>query len=151
MKAVDGIRYDEQGLREAAGEKVFARGRYYADQYQVTLLSAGANGVLAVAFGTTDYTVWLNRPGPKVSGHCTCPAFEGAGLCKHMVATALLANQAAEAGEDPSDSIGKVAGQIAMLDRQQLEKLLLDMVTTDWRTLRSLHLVLDLDWEDDLD
>lgn len=151
MKAAGDIRYDELRLREAVGEKVFARGRNYADQYQVTLLSAGADGVLAAAFGTTDYTVWLNRPGPEVSGSCTCPAFEDAGLCKHMVATALLANEASAAGEGPSNSIGRVAVQIAKADRRQLEKLLLDMVTTDWTTLRSLHFALGLDWEDDFD
>jgi uncharacterized Zn finger protein len=115
------------------------------------LLSASVDGVLAAAFGTSDYTVWLKRPGPETSGHCTCPAFEDAGLCKHMVAAALLANEAAEAGKSPSDSVGKVAAHIGRLDRRKLEKLLLEMAMADWRALRSLHFALGLDWEDHLD
>lgn len=150
MKFAGSMRYDEACLREAAGEKVFARGQDYADRGQVMLLSASADGVLAAAFGTSDYTVWLKRPGPEVSGHCTCPAFDDAGLCKHMVAAALLANEAVDAGESPSDSLGRVAEQIARLDRRQLEKLLLDMTIADWRVLRALHFALGLDWEDDL-
>jgi uncharacterized Zn finger protein len=151
MKFTGPAPYDEARLRKAAGEKVFARGQDYADHGQVSLLSASADGVLAAAFGTMDYTVWLKRPGPEVSGHCTCPAFEDAGLCKHLVAAALLANEAADAGDSPSDSVGEVAAHIAGLDRRQLEKLLLEMAMADWRALRSLHFALGFDWEDDLD
>lgn len=151
MKFAGHMPYSEERLRRAAGEKVFARGRSYANQGQVVLLSGGGDGILAAAFGTDDYTVWLKKPGPNVSGHCSCPAFEDAGLCKHMVATALLANEAAGTGEELADNMGRIAAHIADLDRQQLEKLLMEMVTADWRALRSLHFALGFDWENDLD
>lgn len=149
MKSAACVPYDERRLREAAGEKIYARGQNYVDLGQVMLLSTSPAGVLAVAFGTSDYTVWLKRPGPEVSGHCTCPAFEDVGLCKHMVGAGLLANGAVEAGDGPTDSVGKVAEQIARLDRRQIEKLLLDMMSSEWRVLRSLHFALGLDWEGD--
>lgn len=145
------IPYDEAHLHKSAGEKVFARGRRYADERQIVLLSVSAAGVLAAAYGTSDYTVWLKRPGPHVAGHCTCPAFEDSGLCKHMVATALLANEAAALDESPADHVSDVEAHLAPLDRSQLQRLLMDLAINDWRVLRAMHFALDLDWEGDLD
>lgn len=143
--------YDEDRLRKAVGEKSFARGRTYADQGQVILLSASADHVLAAAFGADDYTVSLERRGPDVAGRCTCPAYDDAGHCKHMVATALLANEAAAAGKMPADNERDVVARIAQLDRRSLEKLLLGMAMQDWKLLRSLHFALGLAWDEDLD
>lgn len=138
-------------MHKSAGEKVFARGRRYADERQVVLLSASAAGVLAAAYGTSDYTVWLKRPGPHVTGHCTCPAFEDSGLCKHMVATALLANEAAALGEGPADHVSHVEAHLATLDRSRLQRLLMNLAIEDWRVLRAMCVALGLDWEGDLD
>lgn len=151
MGAAGRSRYDEARLLKTAGEKVFARGRIYADQGQVVLLSLSASGVLAAAFGTDDYTVWLKRRGPDVSGHCTCPAFDDSGLCKHMVATALLANRAAEGGGGPDDLVGRLEARIAAMDPRQVSKLLLEAALENWRTLRSLHCALGLDWDHEID
>jgi uncharacterized Zn finger protein len=151
MKSRGRLLFDVVKLRELAGEKAFARGQGYADHGHIALLSVNDDGVLAAAFGTGDYTVWLKRSGPGISGHCSCPAYEDAGFCKHMVATALVANEAGPQGDDPPDRVGETAGRIAGLDRSQLEKLLLEMATADWRALRSLCVALGLDWDDDFD
>jgi len=134
-------------LADAAGPKCFARGQDYADHGHIALLSVNDEGILAAAFGTDDYTVWLKPQGRRVSGHCSCPAFEDSGLCKHMVATALIANEA----DAVPDRIGEIADCLARLDRPQLQKLLLEMVASDWRALRSLSIALGFDWEDDFD
>ena len=48
-------------------------------------------------------------------------------------------------------TVVEIAGRIAGLDRIQLEKLVLEMVTADWRALRSLCFALGLEWDDDFD
>jgi uncharacterized Zn finger protein len=151
MKSRSHALYDTEILRELAGEKAFARGQGYADQGHIALLSLNDDGVLAAAFGTSDYTVWLKRSGSGISGHCSCPAYDEAGFCKHMVATALVANEAGPQGDAPPDRVGEIAGGVARLDRSQLEKLLLEMATADWRALRSLCFALGLDWDNDYD
>ncbi|MEP7351083.1 MAG: SWIM zinc finger family protein [Sphingorhabdus sp.] len=143
--------FDPDQLRKIAGDKAFARGQSYADHGHIALLSLNNDGVVAAAFGTSDYTVWLNRPPSEISGQCTCPAYDDAGFCKHLVATALVANEAIAQGDDPPDRIGEIAAGIAGLDKQQLEKLVLEIATTDWRSLRSLCFSLGLEWDDDLD
>ncbi len=151
MTSVGRDLFDPDQLLQIAGEKAFKRGQGYADHGHIALLSANDEGVIAAAFGTDDYTVWLKRSGPGVSGHCSCPAYEDAGFCKHMVATALVANEAGQDGDATPDRVGEIAGRVAGLDRNQLEKLLLEMATTDWRALRSLCFALGLDWDDDFD
>ena len=143
--------FDLNELRQLAGDKAFARGQGYADHGHIALLSVNGDGVLAAAFGTSDYTVWLKRAGPGISGHCSCPAYEDADFCKHMVATALVANEAGRQGDEPPDRVGDLAARIAGLDRSQLAKLLLEMVTADWRALRSLCFALGFEWDDDFD
>lgn len=147
MKSRSAPLFDEAKLRELAGDKAFVRGQGYADHGHLALLSVSDNGILAAAFGTSDYTVWLKRPEPKISGHCSCPAYEDSGFCKHMVATALVANEC----EGIPDRVGGIAEKLARLDRSQLEKLLLEIVASDWRALRSLCFALGFDWEDDFD
>jgi uncharacterized Zn finger protein len=151
MKSNGHLRFDVDKLRKLAGEKAFVRGQGYADHGHIALLSGNDVGVLAAAFGTSDYTVWLKRSGPGISGHCSCPAYDDAGFCKHMVATALVANAVGRQGDDPPDRVGDIAARIEGLDRSRLEKLLLEMATADWRALRSLCFALGFDWDDDFD
>lgn len=143
--------FDPDQLLQIAGEKAFKRGQGYADHGHIALLSVNDEGVIAAAFGTDDYTVWLKRSGAGISGHCSCPAYEDAGVCKHMVATALVANEAGRDVDATPDRVGEIAGRVAGLDRNQLEMLLLEMATADWRALRSLCFALGLDWDDDFD
>ncbi|CAM4207540.1 SWIM-type domain-containing protein [Novosphingobium lubricantis] len=140
--------FGETKLRELAGDKVFARGQGDADHGQIALLIVNGDGFLAAAYGTSNYTIWLNSPGREISGHCSCPAFEDSGFCKHLVATALVTN---ERGDEVPDRVGEIAGSLARLDKPQLDKLLLEMVASDWRALRSLCFALDFEWDDDFD
>ncbi|NJS14728.1 MAG: hypothetical protein HC788_09160 [Sphingopyxis sp.] len=151
MRSRDHQPFDEDALRKLAGDKAFARGRGYADHGHIALLSMNGLGVLAAAFGTSDYTVWLDRSAATISGNCSCPAYEDSGFCKHMVATALAVNGAGLQGDLPQDMIGQIAQSVAELDKIQLEKLVGEMATADWRTLRSLCFSLGIDWEDDFD
>lgn len=151
MKSPKHALFDTDKLRKIAGDKAFERGQGYADRGLITLLSLNGHEILAAAFGSDDYTVWLKGAGSSILGQCTCPAYDDAGFCKHLVATALVANTAVRQGENPPDKIGEIAARIAGLKKQHLEKLLLEMATSDWRVLRSLSFSLGLEWYDDMD
>lgn len=93
----------------------------------------------------------LQGRGESIQGRCTCPAYEDAGFCKHLVATGLVANSALIEESLPADALALIAGHIAMLDKAQLVRLLLELARSDWRVLRSLgfELGVDLDFDPD--
>ena len=87
-------RFDIAALKRVAGA-AFARGEAYHCDGRVELLAVEPGRVLAEVSGSEDYRVGLVRKGETFGGECTCPAFEDFGFCKHMVATALAANESA--------------------------------------------------------
>ncbi|WP_300781463.1 SWIM zinc finger family protein [Enhydrobacter sp.] len=99
-------RFDVAALRKLAGAKVFGRGEDYHADGQVEILSLEPDRVLAQVAGSDDYRTVLVGRGRKIGGECSCPAFEDWGFCKHMVATALAAN---EVGDDAAESRGALA------------------------------------------
>ena len=96
MKAKDRPRFDVNALRDLAGNKVFARGEAYHGEGQVQILSLEPARVLAQVAGTEDYRTVLTGRGREIGGECSCRAFVDWGFCKHMVATALAANEAGD-------------------------------------------------------
>jgi hypothetical protein len=99
MKAASRTRFDIAALRARAGAKVFARGEEYHREGQVELLSVERDRVLAQVAGSEDYRTVLEGRGKDIGGECSCPAYGDWGFCKHMVATALAANAAADDGQ----------------------------------------------------
>jgi len=85
-------RFDMQALRDTAGDKVFARGQAYYVDDQVEILDIDDKRVVARVKGTNVYRATLEGTGKRFSGECSCPAFSDFGFCKHLVATALAAN-----------------------------------------------------------
>ena len=88
----DPPRFDVAMLRKSAGDKVFARGVEYHKDGQVEIISIDSARVLARVIGSEVYRSQLQGTGRKFSGECSCPAFSDWGFCKHLVATALAAN-----------------------------------------------------------
>ena len=109
MKPKGSARFDVDALRTRVGVKVFDRGRAYHREGQVEILSVDAARVLARVAGADDYRTVLTGRGKKIAGECSCPAFGDWGICKHMVAVALAANEmgdgAETAGDDASSRI----------------------------------------------
>lgn len=97
------MRFDPAALRKRGGEKVYERGSAYHRRGLVRLMALGDERVLAKVEGTEDYRTIVTGAGARISGECSCPAFEDAGFCKHMVAVALAANEAKPSGalDDP--------------------------------------------------
>ncbi len=107
MKAKNRPRFDVDVLHELAGAKVFARGEAYYRGGQVEILVVEPGRVLAQVAGTEDYRTELTGRGEDFDGECSCPAFGDWGFCKHMVATALAAN---DLRADEANGLGALAG-----------------------------------------
>src|ERR1700689_4244882 len=84
--------FDIAALKRLAGA-AFARGEAYHRDGRVQNLAIEPRRVLAQVAGTDNYRVNLLGRGETIKGECTCPAFDDYGFCKHMVATALTANE----------------------------------------------------------
>ncbi|MGA0601238.1 SWIM zinc finger family protein [Caulobacter sp. KR2-114] len=93
------MRFDAGDLRRIAGQATYERGEAYHRQGLVQVLEMTGERVLAKVEGTQDYRTVVTDRGGRISGECSCPAFEDRGFCKHMVAVALSAD---EAERDPA-------------------------------------------------
>ncbi len=74
-------------LLHRATQKVWHRGMEI--QNKVTISDMKAKTFAATVKGTQDYTVKLVMKRTNVDTSCTCP-FRGPGVCKHIVAAALV-------------------------------------------------------------
>jgi uncharacterized Zn finger protein len=125
MNAKAPTRFDPAALRKLAGGAVFARGEPYYRDGDVRILSITRGRVVAQVAGTEDYRTELRGSGRDIDGECSCRAFQDLGFCKHMVATALAAN---DVGPNEADS-GGAMGRIREHLKQRGVDALVDMIT----------------------
>jgi hypothetical protein len=145
MKTPDGssqqdrqVMFDVEKVRRAAGDKVFARGLEYQRQGLVDIVSIAARRVRARVLGSETYSTEVDAQTGDPGGRCSCPAYRDFGFCKHMVAAALAANDAAAQGvEDETSVIGAYLGA---LDKKTLIDLILDLAERDAEIARKLAL-----------
>ncbi len=76
-------------LKLLAGGRSFSRGEEYHNGGLVESLAVDQDRATAVVHGTRTYRCKLKASGESLQGDCTCPAFEDAGFCKHLVAVGL--------------------------------------------------------------
>jgi len=113
-------------LRRAAGDGALARGRAYAKEGRVELLSAGPNGASAIVRGSERYRVEVLPQSGGLNGRCQCPAFEREAVCKHMVAVALVASAAG-----PTDRLARLREHLLAQDVEALADRLLRIAVRD--------------------
>ncbi|AVM76174.1 SWIM zinc finger family protein [Magnetospirillum gryphiswaldense] len=131
-------RFDGDALRRLAGDAVFARGLAYHQAGQVTILMAGPDRVVARVTGSELYHVVLTGGGTRIGGECSCPAFEDRGFCKHLVATALTANDAGPATGD--DALERIRIHLRGRDADSLVAMIVDLAERDDRLFRRLDM-----------
>jgi len=74
------------------------RGVHYHREGRVTLTHQEPGLILAVVQGTQPYSVTIEFEGPgEVRMGCNCPYSQGRGVCKHLYAVLLAAEEAGEA------------------------------------------------------
>ncbi|MGB3583749.1 MAG: SWIM zinc finger family protein [Roseiarcus sp.] len=132
-------RFDIAALKRVAGA-AFARGEAYHRDGRVELLAVGPERVLAEVSGTEDYRVRLVRKGETFGGECTCPAFEDFGFCKHMVATALAANQAAIESTPDTGAFGRIRAHLTAKPHDALVSMILELAERDPVLFRKLDI-----------
>jgi len=115
----------EDLLRRIAGQAVYGRGLAYQTAGRVELLSVEGARALARVHGSERYRVELDSLDGSPSGECDCPAFVGAGFCKHMVAVALTVNAALREGKTPLDRISRARQYLSALEADRLVERLL--------------------------
>lgn len=96
----------DQQLRRLAGQSSFERGQRYASQGRVTVESITKGEIRATVRGTERYRVHLAKEGSDYDWSCDCPAAEGHGFCKHLVAAVIAARESATS-QPPTESTDK--------------------------------------------
>jgi uncharacterized Zn finger protein len=143
-------RYEDWQLRRMAGEVTYARGAAYAKEGRVNLLSIGPAIVRAQVSGAEVYSVVLKGDSDDIWGECECPAFEGRGLCKHLVAVALTVNAASsEVLGTVKQTQDLVRAHLAALGHDVLIDRLMALAVQDSKLWRRLELEAALKSEDD--
>jgi tetratricopeptide (TPR) repeat protein len=149
MKARQRLRFDVDALRGLAGDKVFARGEDYHRDGQVEILSIKIGRVLARVEGTEDYRTELNGEGRNIDGHCSCRAFVDWGFCKHMVATALAANDLAAGEGEGLGALDRIRHYLKEKSADALIEIIVDAAEQDPVLFRKLDTAAAVMREDD--
>jgi uncharacterized Zn finger protein len=133
--------FDVAALRDAAGEKVFARGAAYREDERVEIVSVDGARVRARVIGSEAYRCELVGSGKKFSGTCSCRAFSDWGFCKHLVATALAANSLGPEGlEQASSRFAKIREHLRARGIEGLVEMVVGLAERDPSLLKELEL-----------
>jgi uncharacterized Zn finger protein len=150
-RAVGLLRFDIGALRKIAGEKVFARGVAYHDEKQVEIILIDGARVLAKVIGSEIYRSELKGTGKKFSGECSCPAFSDWGFCKHLVATALTANDLGPGAQEQAASrFSKIRDHLRAKGIEPLVEMIMGLAERDPTLLGDLELAAAGPTADDL-
>jgi hypothetical protein len=139
--AMNNPRFDIEAVRELAGDKVFTRGEDYHRNRQVQILAVETGCVRALVMGTEDYRTVLELRGKEISGECSCPAFRDYGFCKHMVATALCANEMDASGlAQAGGALSRIRTHLKSRGVDALVELVMDLAGRDPTLFRKLDI-----------
>ncbi len=142
-------RFDIAALKRIAGG-AFVRGEAYHREGRVEILAIEARRVLAQVTGTEDYRVKLLGKGETIKGECDCPAFDDSGFCKHMVATALSANESDRGPESAgAGALARIRAHLAGKPNAALIAMIVDLAERDRALFRKLEIASAADGADD--
>ncbi|WP_448188530.1 SWIM zinc finger family protein [Azospirillum sp. sgz301742] len=143
-------RFDIDALRELAGDQAFARGQAYHRDGHVELLAVDEDHVLSRVAGTELYRAELRGRGRSFTGACSCRAFSNWGFCKHLVATALAANEAPAGGSAEADyPIERIRRHLRTKDAEALVEMILAQAERDPALFQRLDLATATESADD--
>ena len=149
MKQQQPQRFDVSALRSLAGETVFARGEAYARGGQVEILKVEPARIVARVSGTENYRTVVSGKGKRIGGECSCPAFEGCGFCKHMVAVALVANATGENEPAVSGTPERMRRHLKDKGLDALVEMIMDLAERDAVLYRKLDLAASARYADE--
>ena len=142
-------RFDIAALKRLAGG-AFIRGEAYHREGRVEILAIEARRVLAQVTGTEDYRVKLLGKGETIKGECDCPAFDDSGFCKHMVATALSANESDRGPESAgAGALARIRAHLVGKPNAALIAMIVELAERDRALFRKLEIASAADGADD--
>jgi hypothetical protein len=142
-------RFDIEALRRLAGG-AFAGGEAYHRDGRVEILAIEPRRVLARVEGTEDYRVSLLGAGETIKGECDCPAFDDYGFCKHMVATALAANESDHGPEAVgAGALARIRAHLADKPNKVLVAMIVELAERNPALFRKLEIASAADGADD--
>ena len=142
-------RFDIAALKRLAGG-AFVRGEAYHREGRVEILAIEPRRVLAQVTGTEDYRVNLLGKGETIKGECDCPAFDDYGFCKHMVATALSANESDRSPESAgAGALARIRAHLAGKPNAALVAMIVELAERDRALFRKLEIASAADGADD--
>jgi len=141
-------RFDRDALLEMAGRQSFDRGCVYADDDRVHVLEVSDLCVIAQVTGTRTYLATLTGRCVQFQGHCTCPAFDDSGFCKHLVAAALAVNRRPPDGREELP-LERIRRHLRSLDAEALLEMTVEAALRDDRLFQRLDLFAAGDREDE--
>jgi tetratricopeptide (TPR) repeat protein len=142
-------RFDIAVLRRLAGS-AFTRGEAYHRDGRVKILAIEPRRVLAQVAGTEDYRVNLLGKGETIRGECTCPAFDDYGVCKHMVAVALAANESDHGPKaGGAGALARIRAHLADKPNGVLVGMIVELAERDRALFRKLEVASAADGADD--
>jgi uncharacterized Zn finger protein len=147
MTAASLPRFDIAALKRLAGG-AFTRGEAYHRDGRVEILAIEPTRVLAQVTGTEDYRVNLLGKGETVEGECACLAFGDHGFCKHMVATALAANEIDD-GPASEGALGRIRAHLVAKPVDALVAMIVDLAERDSALFRKLEIASAADGDDE--
>ena len=134
-------RFDVAALRDLAGETVFARGVPYQQDGRVEIVSFDRTRIVARVAGSEVYRCELVGTGRKFSGQCACRAYSDSGFCKHLVATALTANNFGPAMlEQATGRFAKIREHLRAKGVEGLVEMVVGLAERDPSLLKELEL-----------
>lgn len=120
-------RFDLDHLRRLVGDKVFARGEAYAEEGCVEITAANGDRLSARVYGSETYRVAIVDLDDEIAAECTCPYAADFGLCKHVVAVALIADGLTPERLAPyAARVARVRASLAGRDAAALLELIVD-------------------------
>jgi uncharacterized Zn finger protein len=142
-------RFDIAALKRLAGG-AFVRGEAYHREGRVEILVIEPRRVLAQVTGTEDYRVNLLGKGETIKGECDCPAFDDYGFCKHMVATAIAANEIGHGPErEAAGALARIRAHLAGKPNAALIAMIVELAERDRALFRKLEIASAADGADD--
>lgn len=127
-------------LLERTTNAVWKRGEEYEQTKKVILQGFDERHAIAEAHGSSLYKVQLRFAGGGIGKRCTCPYSEGKTAshapCKHMVATAILWDEARGIARPSSNNVEEYTIPPPLISREQLRRAYDDPLNADLEVLR---------------
>ena len=107
---------DQATVRSLCIDAVFERGQHYRQEGRIRRIDRFDDLVTAVVRGSSPYDVTLELGGDTIEARCTCP-YDGAGVCKHVVA--VLLDVAADPPPDESERVASVLEAVSVAELRE--------------------------------